>query len=670
MVFYFETEEYEMKKAGIYARVSTDKDSQALSNDHQISFLKKWVENEGYEVYDVYIDEGLTGTSTTKRLAFRRLLKDAKEGKIDFIAVKSITRFARNQIDSIKIARELKEHNVGIYFAQEAMNTLIDDKQLGLFAWLAEQESRQTSDRRKFGGREAQKNGRFISNRPPLGYKSINQKLVIDKEEAPIITSIFDLYESGYGFAKIASTLNELGYKTRRGYPFRADKVKYILKNPVYKGQFIGNRFTKTDMMSKQIIEKSQEDWIIIEDNHPAIIEGKQYENVQKLISDKSFIQGKKSKALFSGIIKCKNCGNSYFKVGSRKTVRGKEYEHFYYACSGKKQLGKSVCDSKNIPETLLKEVISHRIKHLQQDSETLQQIIDGTQSKIITKKSQMNSNLDTIEKELDKIDKIRKVMLDKLLEGVITDDVYKMKEAENKQKATELNNKKNQMQFTDTEQLFKLNMKKFMNAIEGFKDIEKMSNLDMRNLIDVIYVDGEDIEIVMKIQKSEFDAKEFLEFDPIVSTIGSSATHKKVLENPDLISQTVLSKGLDAGTAFEILSIDIADIDIGKNIGAELQTDQAMADKNIAQAKAEERRAMAVAKEQEMKAKVQEMRAKVVEAEAEVPMALAEALRSGNMGFMDYMNMKNIMADTTMRESISKSSNPDKENDDKGRKL
>ncbi|WP_416729010.1 flotillin-like protein FloA [Fictibacillus sp. JL2B1089] len=155
-----------------------------------------------------------------------------------------------------------------------------------------------------------------------------------------------------------------------------------------------------------------------------------------------------------------------------------------------------------------------------------------------------------------------------------------------------------------------------------------------------------------------------------IVSTIGSSATHKKVLENPDLISQTVLSKGLDAGTAFEILSIDIADIDIGKNIGAELQTDQAMADKNIAQAKAEERRAMAVAKEQEMKARVQEMRAKVVEAEAEVPMALAEALRSGNMGFMDYMNMKNIMADTTMRESISKSSNPDKENDDKGRKL
>ncbi|WP_162805859.1 flotillin-like protein FloA [Sporosarcina sp. PTS2304] len=140
-----------------------------------------------------------------------------------------------------------------------------------------------------------------------------------------------------------------------------------------------------------------------------------------------------------------------------------------------------------------------------------------------------------------------------------------------------------------------------------------------------------------------------------IVSTIGSSVSHAKVLENPDMISQTVLKKGLDSGTAFEILSIDIADVDIGKNIGAELQTEQAMADKNIAQAKAEERRAMAVASEQEMKAKTQEMRSKVVGAEAEVPLAMAEALRSGNIGIMDYMNYKNIQADTGMRDSISK---------------
>ena len=139
-----------------------------------------------------------------------------------------------------------------------------------------------------------------------------------------------------------------------------------------------------------------------------------------------------------------------------------------------------------------------------------------------------------------------------------------------------------------------------------------------------------------------------------IVSSIGSADNHKSVLENPDSISKLVLRKGLDAGTAFEILSIDIADIDIGKNIGAILQIDQANADKNIAQAKAEERRAMAVASEQEMRAKAQEARAKVIEAEAEVPKAMAEAFRSGNLGIMDYYKMKNIEADTTMRQQIA----------------
>ena len=140
-----------------------------------------------------------------------------------------------------------------------------------------------------------------------------------------------------------------------------------------------------------------------------------------------------------------------------------------------------------------------------------------------------------------------------------------------------------------------------------------------------------------------------------IVSSIGSSETHKVVLENPDVISKTVLAKGLDAGTAYEILSIDIADIDVGKNIGAELQIDQANADKNIAQAKAEERRAMAVALEQENIAKAQDARAKVILAEAEVPLAMAEAFRNGNLGIMDYYKMRNIQADTSMREKIGK---------------
>lgn len=150
-----------------------------------------------------------------------------------------------------------------------------------------------------------------------------------------------------------------------------------------------------------------------------------------------------------------------------------------------------------------------------------------------------------------------------------------------------------------------------------------------------------------------------------VISTIGSSTKHAEVLENPERISQTVLSKGLDAGTAFEILSIDIADVDIGKNIGADLQTEQAVADKNIAQAKAEERRAMAVAQEQEMKARVQEMRAKVVEAESRVPLAFAKALEDGNISATDYYDLKNVEADTSMRDSINKMTNPTQFNEE-----
>jgi uncharacterized protein YqfA (UPF0365 family) len=144
-----------------------------------------------------------------------------------------------------------------------------------------------------------------------------------------------------------------------------------------------------------------------------------------------------------------------------------------------------------------------------------------------------------------------------------------------------------------------------------------------------------------------------------IVTTVGSASSHKEVLENPDSISRTVLSKGLDAGTAFEILSIDIADVDVGRNVGAQLQIDQAEADKRIAQAKAEERRAMAVAQEQENVAEVQRMRARVIEAEAEVPQAISAALREGKLGVLDYYNMKNVMSDTEMRNAIGKSAAP-----------
>ena len=186
------------------------------------------------------------------------------------------------------------------------------------------------------------------------------------------------------------------------------------------------------------------------------------------------------------------------------------------------------------------------------------------------------------------------------------------------------------------------------------FEAVQMSVNPKVINTPPVAAVAKDGIQLIAKARVTvRANIKQLVE--GIVSSIGSAASHKIVLENPDSISRVVLEKGLDAGTAFEILSIDIADIDVGKNIGAQLQMDQAQADKNLAQAKAEERRAMAVALEQENKAKAQDARAKVILAEAEVPLAMAEAFRNGNLGIMDYYKMKNIMADTSMRETIAR---------------
>ena len=176
---------------------------------------------------------------------------------------------------------------------------------------------------------------------------------------------------------------------------------------------------------------------------------------------------------------------------------------------------------------------------------------------------------------------------------------------------------------------------------------------------ISAVAVDGIEVKVIAKVTRLVGGAGEETIIarvgEGIVTTVGSSQSHKSVLENPDLISRTVLAKGLDNGTAFEILSIDIADVDIARNIGAHLQIQQAEADKQIAQAKAEERRATAIAKEQEMKAEVERMKAKVVEAEAEVPMAIADALRNGNLGVMDYFRLQNVQADTDMKQNFGK---------------
>ncbi|QJI52462.1 site-specific DNA recombinase [Psychrobacillus phage Perkons] len=508
--------------AGIYARVSTDKDNQKLSNEHQISSMEEWATGQkNVEIYDTYIDEGISGTKIDKRYSFQRMIKDAKNGVINFIIVKSVTRFARNQIDSIKLASELKEKGVRIFFYQEGIDTFEDSKMLGLWAWLAENESRVTSERRSLGGREAQKKGRFTNNRPPFGYRTVNGKLVINEEESPIVTRIFNLYAEGNGFAKIASILNEEGMKTRRGFNFRSDKIKYMLLNESYKGTFTGNRYTKADMLSKQVIEKPKEDWIIIEDNHDSIINKELFDTVHALMNEKSFTLGKRSKSYFAGVVKCAKCGCGYNRSITKKKTKGGYKEHIYYRCSGRTQKGESTCNSKPIKEELLLEVVQNEMNLLKRNPDIIENIKKQTLAQITDKINNIDSDIINIENRVTEIESDRKMLAKKNIKGVIDDDIFMEMDAELKAELKSLNQRKNKTRIVDSAKIFEKRYDDFVNTLLHFDDIRNLNNIEVRRLLEVVEINDDEISIEIKINAVDFGIEESLNIAPIISTIG-----------------------------------------------------------------------------------------------------------------------------------------------------
>lgn len=521
-------------KAGIYARISTDHDNQKTSTENQISLMEEWAKSQkDVEIYDIYIDEGITGTKIDKRYSFQRMLKDAKTGKINLIIVKSITRFARNQMDSIRLARELKEQSVRIYFYQEQIDTFNDVKMLGLFAWLAENESRATSERRKLGGREAQKKGKFVTNRPPLGYKSVNGKLVINEDEAKIVRRIFDLYLEGYGFSKIAAILNEEGYRSRRGYPFRTDKIKYILNNEMYTGTFIGNRYTKVDLLSSKIVEKPKEEWIIIENNHEKIIDKEVFNKVKDLMADKSFKIGKRSVALFAGVVKCGKCGHNYNRVPNKK--KGKVYH--YYVCVGRRQKGKAFCNAESVKEEDLIEIINNELMNLKINQDIIENMKNKTLELIDKKIKSIDSELININNRIKEIEEDRKVLAKKNIKGIIDDELFKEMDDELKAELKTLNDKKNKNKIVDSRKVYEKIYDDFVNTIANFSDVRNLSNVEVRKLIDVIEIKDNEINIEIKINKSDFDIKESLSIDPIIETNYTDEINKNGLHLIPIVS-------------------------------------------------------------------------------------------------------------------------------------
>lgn len=348
---------------------------------------------------------------------------------------------------------------------------------------------------------------------------------MIDEEDAKIVKRIFDLYLKGYGFTKIADTLNGEGYRTRRGYPFRKDKIKYILKNEVYIGTFIGNKYTKVDLLSSKIVEKPKEEWIIIENNHETIIDKDTFDKVQKLMEDKSFNVGKRSVALFAGVIKCGKCGHSYNCVTNEKKT-GKVYH--YYACVGRRQKGKSFCDAKNVKEDDIIEIINNELKNLKINQNVLEDMKEKTMCLIDEKMKSIDEELVYIDARIKEIEEDRKNLAKKNIRGIIDDDLFQEMDAELKTELKKLNAKKNKNKIVDNKKNYERIYDEFMNTIANFTDVRNLSNVEVRKLIDNIEIKDDEINIEIKINKTDFDIKESLSVDPLFTNSIDIATDKE----------------------------------------------------------------------------------------------------------------------------------------------
>ncbi|MCM3271126.1 recombinase family protein [Paenibacillus elgii] len=520
---------------GVYARVSTDHEEQQTSKIHQIQFFDE-AHCQTYsisKIVETYVEENMSGTKADKRKEFQRLIKDARNGRINCIIAKSISRFARNQVDTIKIIRELNTKGVRFIFIEQGLDTLRDTQLLGLFAWMAEEESRTISKRRRFGGVQSAKSGNFALSKPPLGYRVENKKLVIVEEEAVIIRRIFDLFLGGYGTLRIAKILNEEGIKTRNGNRFGKSRINYILRNEAYKGWIIYGKRMNADVTLNQSLKRDKSEWTITKNAHEAIIPEETFDKVQTMFRDVDLTKAKKSVSIFAGVMKCKVCGHNMIKSGgNRRTSKNEVKTYFYYRCLQKTDRGASMCNSLSVREDHLKAILQ---KTLENSRSNIDYVKTYKEKGLKILKDKLSSNIDEkkINSKIDNINNMRLALTDKYLQGKISDDIYQKKEEEFSAQLNSLVQQKSKI--SELEMIYKKfseGIEEYMNTIHNITDIDKVDNYTMRKLIDSIWVDAfGNIEIVMKVappQKS-------MEMGQSVKAVGPGTAKKlsDLLEQP-----------------------------------------------------------------------------------------------------------------------------------------
>jgi site-specific DNA recombinase len=420
-------------RVAFYARVSTDKYEQLSSLENQVQYYTEFIQNKPNWTYvEGYIDEGISGTSTKKRDSFNRMIADAKAGRLDFIITKEISRFSRSTLDSIKYTQELLEHNVGVLFQNDNINTLDTDSEFRLvvMAGVAQDEVRKLSERLKFGFRQSIRNGRILGNDKIWGYDKKDCKLAINEDEAEVVRLIFDLYANGgLGVRRLSQKLYDMGYTSRKGNEFNVLTIRHVLTNPKYKGWYCGNKTQSIDYRSKKNAFLDESEWVTYPDpNVPAIVPEELWDRANTLYKYRSAqMQSHQNSAefhnryVYSGKLICEEHDASFHRQVLTSAMGDKEV----WQCRVYRQRGRAACSAPQLRTEELDEIMAKIFAKLVIDKKA---IIDALVAVIKNAPDEHNyeHDADKLEQEIAQTNKKKDRLLEMSVEGAISISEFK----------------------------------------------------------------------------------------------------------------------------------------------------------------------------------------------------------------------------------------------------
>ena len=416
-----------------YARVSTEKDEQLNSLENQVQYYTELIQSKPNWTYiPGYIDEGISGTSTKKRDSFNRMIADAKAGCFDFIITKEISRFSRSTLDSIKYTQELLEHDVGVLFQNDNINTLDSDSEFRLvvMAGVAQDEVRKLSERLKFGFRQAVKNGHVLGNDRLWGYDKKNCILTINEAEAPVIRRIFDLYANQQmGIRRISQTLYDEGYTSRQGNAFNMLTIRHVLQNPKYKGWYCANKSQTVDYRSKRKVFLDESEWVMYPDaSIPAIVPEELWDRANALYRHRSEEQRQKANGAsyhnrypYSGKIVCEEHGTSYY----RQVLKSQKGEKEVWQCRVYRDRGRAACSAPQLRTDELDQVMAEIFSELAGDRTAIINAV-MTVLQAIPQEQDHQKDVRRLEEELTVLQTKKDRLLEMSIDGVITIEEFK----------------------------------------------------------------------------------------------------------------------------------------------------------------------------------------------------------------------------------------------------